>query len=99
MWPKEVAPKNLPKKFELLLSTGDPLDSDRKNVQFFSDFSCSQFKVPQRCFKPHRLNNSNFKTCTYCNRLRKGNESVTDSVTRLGDLLEFGQLFEAFGNN
>ena len=24
---------------------------------------------------------------------------LTDSVTRLGDLLDFGQLFKAFGNN
>ena len=24
---------------------------------------------------------------------------ITSSVTRLGDLLDFGQLFEAFGNN
>ena len=27
------------------------------------------------------------------------NISVTSSVTRLGDLLDFGQLFKAFGNN
>ena len=25
--------------------------------------------------------------------------SIGDSVTRSGDLLEFGQLFKAFGNN
>ena len=24
---------------------------------------------------------------------------ILDSVTRLGDLLDFGQLFKAFGNN
>ena len=29
----------------------------------------------------------------------KSNEIPTNNVTRLGDLLNFGQLFDAFGNN
>ena len=29
----------------------------------------------------------------------KNNNDVASSVTRLGDLLDFGQIFKAFGNN
>ena len=31
--------------------------------------------------------------------VRRQKLSLTNSVTRLGDLLDFGQLFKAFGNN
>ena len=31
--------------------------------------------------------------------IRKGPRALATSVTRLGDLLDFGQLFKAFGNN
>ena len=32
-------------------------------------------------------------------KLKWFNAGFTSSVTRLGELLDFGQLFEAFGNN
>ena len=45
-------------------------------------------------FELHPLEN-NFKRLSY----NETQAFVPNSVTRLGDLLDFGQLFKAFGNN
>ena len=41
----------------------------------------------------------NGKTALISSNLRSHKEDIADSVTRFGDLLDFGQLFKAFGNN
>ena len=65
--------------------------------RFKKDFKCIctlvYVRVP-RDMKKQRL-------CIVCLRVREGvlRRSATASVTRLDDLLDFGQLFKAFGNN
>ena len=77
---------------------------DAKALQFESCGNCietSNCLILSFCdLRSHMSNNTCQRLLRSCDMLqKKSNKIIANSVTRLGDLLDFGQLLQSFGNN
>ena len=85
-------------QYQVWDSNSQPSDYESSTYSTRRELLPLQFLILRECFQTH-CDQSVYIDWTYlCNALYlvpKGR----NSVTRLGDLLDFGQLFKAFGNN